>query len=202
MLKSAMSSSSVERQGTKVSNRFKSSSISSDAPLASASTNKQPQNQQQNQRYTADILNGGSVKSLVQSYEEFPHKEPADSKIIQMREERKKEIDSVVEQCRLAYSADKALLDDENDCDYIDEDEHEAQQVQELQEQKQQQQNRMQKELSTISERTENSPPGASNHHADANGGQAWVIQIYHIQISQFICICINKYTKNVMNYI
>ncbi len=76
-----------------------------------------------------------------------------------MREERKKEIDSVVEQCRLAYTNDKPLLDEDGNY-YDDEEGHDNQSPDEK---LQQQQNRMQKELSTISERTENSPPGIIN---------------------------------------
>jgi len=68
---------------------------------------KQQQQQHQRNNHNSEILNGGSVKSLVQSYEEFPNKEVSiDSKIIQMREERQKELESVVEQSRLALNSE------------------------------------------------------------------------------------------------
>ena len=80
---------------------------------------KQQQQQQQHQRnnHNLEILNGGSVKSLVQSYEEFPHKEvnSFDSKIIQMREERQKELESVVEQSRIALNSELTVENITND---------------------------------------------------------------------------------------
>ena len=68
---------------------------------------------QQRNNHNLDILNGGSVKSLVQSYEEFPHKEvnSVDTKIIQMREERQKELESVVEQSRIALNSELIMVE-------------------------------------------------------------------------------------------
>jgi hypothetical protein len=75
-------------------------------PLIPLNNLKQQQQHQRN-NHNSEILNGGSVKSLVQSYEEFPHKEVSiDSKIIQMREERQKELESVVEQSRIALNSE------------------------------------------------------------------------------------------------
>lgn len=111
-----------------------------------------------------------SVKSLVQSYEEFPSKEKneIDHKIWQMREERNKELQSAVEQSRIALTEThlKEGLS-ENFVGHIEnsppnettknEELEKIHQHQRQLQQKANQQKLLQKELSTISERTEQS---------------------------------------------
>lgn len=97
----------------------------------------------------------GSVRNLVYSYEVFPLKERCDSdhKIRQIREEREREMQSMIEQKSATTSAVAAAIQLQH-----------QQQLMALEEQQQQQQvdlarqqsvPNMRKELSTISERTE-----------------------------------------------
>jgi hypothetical protein len=132
-----------------------------------------------------DVLNSGSVKSLVQSYEEFPHKEThcIDSKVIQMKVERLKEIENDLEQGRIALASNCDEMQQQDNQNQFYEDQSPAsiespglklssQQPQhpesstpnETTTATSQALNRMQKELSTISERTEiASPPRPIN---------------------------------------
>lgn len=106
----------------------------------------------------------GSVRNLVYSYEVFPLKERCDSdhKIRQIREERQREMDTVIEQ-KTASSAVAAVVQAQQ---------QQQQQMMMLEEHQQQEllrqqhQAHMRKELSTISERTEHSV----SHHINLIG--------------------------------
>lgn len=97
----------------------------------------------------------GSVRNLVYSYEVFPLKERCDSdhKIRQIREERQREMESVIDQ-KPATSAVVAVIQaqQQQQQQMMMLDEHQQQELL-----RQQHQAHMRKELSTISERTEHS---------------------------------------------
>ena len=108
----------------------------------------------------------GSVRNLVYSYEVFPLKERCDSdhKIRQLREEREREMQTVIEAKTATQAVTVAVSNQAAQQQQLmmieEQQQQQQQQLQQLihqQQLQQQQQAHMRKELSTISERTEHS---------------------------------------------
>jgi len=162
--------SSISESNQQEVTRFKSNSVNE--PINNTSVYATPA---KGQISNLNKVGHGSVKSLVHSFEEFPFKErnESENKIQKLREERNKELFEVVEKSRQFinvnnndnYDDERDFKDDTDQRKLENEIESDEVKRQQLQIQLQQQienvnaknQYLIQKELSTISERTEHS---------------------------------------------
>lgn len=155
-------SSNVKNHVGSCSQQMYRARLNSFNSVSSAGSGREKQNENDSvtkiQPLPNDFFAGqGSVKNLVQSYEEFPNKEKNESeqKIQMLREERQKELSNLVDKSKLAVS------NYSNITEIIEMNINRIQSEQQQEQVQQQPPNGMinQLKLSTISERTEHSSP-------------------------------------------